>query len=150
MGEFSAKVSAHIARAKDLMKAVRDDAAMETVAIMQTPGPSKANPGGGAGGAMPIDTGFLRASLVARVGLDVPTLTRAPDGEVTFSYDAGAVNLTILGADIETPITAAYSAIYARKQEMNYGFVRLAAQRWGGIVEQAAQRAESAVRSSGR
>lgn len=149
MGEFSAKVSAHIARAKDLMKAVRDDAAMETVAIMQTPGPSKANPGGGGGGAMPIDTGFLRASLVARVGLDVPTLTRAPDGDVAFSYDAGAVNLTIIGADIETPITAAYSAIYARKQEMNYGFVRLAAQRWPQTVAASVAKAESLVPPAG-
>lgn len=147
MGEFSAKVAAHIARAKGLMKAVRDDAAMETVAIMQTPGPSKANPGGGAGGAMPIDTGFLRASLAARVGLDVPTLTRAPDGEVAFSYDAAAVNLTILGADIETPITAAYSAIYARKQEMNYGFVRLAAQRWAQTVAASVAKAESIAKA---
>lgn len=145
MGDFSAKVAGHIARSKELMKAVRDDAAMETVAIMQTPGPSKANPGGGAGGAMPIQFGFLRASLKAAEGYGVPALERPPEGVTTFTYDAAAVNLTIMGADIETPITAAYSAIYARKQEMNYGFVRLAAQRWRQTVAGSVAKAESLV-----
>lgn len=149
MGEFSAKVGRHIARAKELMKAVRDDAAMETVAIMQTPGPSKANPGGGAGGAMPIQLGFLRASLKAVEGFGVPAMERPPEGVTTFTYDPAAVNLVILGADIETPITAAYSAIYARKQEMKYGFVRLAAQRWPQTVAAAVAKAESLVPPAG-
>jgi len=148
-GRFTAEVSEVIARSKGLMKAVRVDAAQETVAIMQRQGPSKKNPGGGDGGAMPVDTGFLRSSLVASVGTDLPVGRRAPEGVEAFAWSDADVNLTIQGADIESPITVAYSAIYAPKQELNYGFVRLAAQRWPQTVAASVAKAEALVPPAG-
>lgn len=146
-GSFSAKMSAWAAETKERMHAVRADAVQEMVAVMQTPGPSVANPGGGNGGALPIESGFLRASLVASPGFDLPLARENPNPKGRFSYDDGQINLTIAGATFETPLTLAYTAIYARKVEERYAFVRLATQRWPQLVAASAAKAEALVAS---
>ncbi|WP_420478234.1 hypothetical protein [Brevundimonas sp. FT23028] len=147
-GSFSAQISAWGTKAKAMLHAVRADAVQDMVAVMQTPGPSVANPGGGAGGNMPVASGFLRASLVASPGYDVPAATANPNPDGKFSYDGAQINLVIQGADFETPITFAYTAVYARKMEERYAFARLATQRWGQFVSASAAKAEALVTSS--
>ena len=93
----------------------------------------------GAGGNMPIDTGFLRASLMASTA-GMPALSGRNPGAPA-SYDSAHVRLVIAGADIGDTIYARYTANYAG--HVNYGaqgcpprqFVGLAAQKWPAIVD---------------
>ncbi len=144
-GSFSAQVSAWVRETKERQVAVHKGSAQAIVAVMQTPR--------GAGGNLRVDTGFLRASLVATTGLTLPPTTAKPDGPTAFSYDAGPINLIINGADIKDPITVVYTANYARHRE--YGargqagdrWVALAAQRWPEVVKQECAKAQASVAS---
>ncbi len=147
-GSFSAQISGFAANTKALMQAVRADAVQEMVTAMQTPGPSVTNPGNGGGGNMPVASGFLRASLTALPGYDVPMATTNPSSDKTFSFDRAQIDLVIQGVDFEAPITLAYAAVYARKMEERYAFVRLAAQRWPQFVAASAAKAEALTSSS--
>lgn len=150
-GNFSATIRGWASETKERLHAVRADAVQEMVAVMQTQGPSVKNPGGGAGGALPVDTGYLRSSLVAGQGaLALPLTTKNPNPEGRFSYDPSPINLTIQGAAFETPLTIAYTANYAEKMEERYAFVRLATQRWPQLVAASAARAEAVVASRDR
>lgn len=140
-GSFSGQVSRWVAETKQRMDAVHRESAQRVVQVMQTPR--------GAGGALRVDTGFLRASLVATVGGGLPAQTMKPDGVAAFAYDPGPINLVIAGADIKDPITVVYTANYARIRE--YGargqapdrFVALAAQQWQRIVNEVCAEARS-------
>lgn len=140
-GSFTAQVSAEIAKQKRLMEAVYKEAAQRTIEVMQTPV--------GAGGNLPIDTGYMRASLMVSLGTGLPSTTDKPKGASAFSYDAGETSLKIAGAEISDPITAVYQASYAR--HVNYGargragrqFVGLAAQQWPRIVTEVCREAQS-------
>ncbi|MFN3352501.1 MAG: hypothetical protein ACK4Z5_02740 [Brevundimonas sp.] len=174
-GSFSAQISQWVKETKDRELAVRNKATERIIEIMQEPGPSMAtvamavatgqglgkvkadgsrgvsrrafgpiaNPGGS--GNLPVDTGFLRASLVVGRGtLNVPTTTPPENGPQSYSWDPGDVTFAISGASISDPIEARYTAAYARVAE--YGgknrkarrFVALAAQQWQGVVTQTA------------
>ena len=140
-GSFQAQVAASVAKSKRLMKAVRDEAAQRVIEVMQTPV--------AAGGNMPVDTGFLRSSLMATVGAVNFGLRDRPSADAKYAYDAGAVSLVLLGAKLEDAVTAIYTANYARYQE--YGtshmqgrrFVALAAQQWPRIVSEVATEAQA-------
>jgi hypothetical protein len=132
---YMAKVAADVATTKARMLAIRNEAAQRTIEIMQTPGPSVANPGASAGGAMPIDSGFLRASLMAGLGGANFALKDNPNPDGRHRYDGGEVALVIASADLNDTITAVYTARYARIVEERYAFVRLAAQRWPQTVD---------------
>ena len=142
-GSFAAQVSAWVAETKQRQEAVYKESAQRVVAVMQTPR--------GAGGFMRVDTGFLRASLVATTSAALPPTIEKPDGDGKFSYDAGQISLVIAGADIQTPITVVYTANYARHRE--YGargqapdrFVALAAQQWPRIVNEVCAEAQRRV-----
>jgi len=174
-GAFTAHVASEVAKRKKVMLAIRNEAAQRTVEAMQEPGPSmattkkaiaigvglgklKANGARGvskrafgpvrSGGAghLPIDTGFLRSSLVALNGRQTPAQIKAPEGGGTFTYDEGQVTLVIASAALSNPITVAYSAIYARKMEARYRFVSLAAQQWQRIVDETTRDAQARMR----
>ncbi|CAN7168973.1 hypothetical protein [Brevundimonas sp. LjRoot202] len=140
-GSFSAKISDWVRETKERRDAVHKESAQRVVEIMQTPR--------GAGGHMRVDTGFLRASLIATTGQSLPATTDKPDVPTAFSYDAGQINLTIAGAEISQPLTFVYTASYARPRE--YGahgqpgdrFVALAAQRWPQVVTQVCEEAKA-------
>ena len=133
-GAFKAKVDAWVGKTKERVRAVYRESTQRVIADMQTPR--------GAGGNLRVDTGFLRASLVATTSLSLPTQRNKPDGPGAFSYDGAQVSLVIAGADITGPITAVYTASYARPRE--YGargqpgdrWVALSAQKWPQIVDQ--------------
>ncbi len=86
------------------------------------------------GGSMPVDTGFLRNSLVA--GLNGSTSLAGPDAYV----------LAVAGANLDDSIFAGWTANYARFVE--YGssrrpgrfFALKAAQQWQAIVAENAAR----------
>lgn len=142
-GSFAAQVSAWVAETRQRQEAVYKESAQRVVAVMQTPR--------GAGGFMRVDTGFLRASLVATTSVALPPTIEKPEGDGKFSYDAGQISLVIAGADIQTPITVVYTANYARHRE--YGvkgqapdrFVALAAQQWPRIVNEVCAEAQRRV-----
>lgn len=140
MSSFAADVDAWVAATEQRMKAVRDESAQRLVEIIQTPI--------GAGGNMPVRDGFLRASLIATTG-GLPAERAKPEGEAKYSYDAGQVNLTIVGANLRDDITFAFVANYAIYQELGSRgragrrFVGLAAQQWGRIVEEVTAEAKA-------
>lgn len=132
MAKFSATVDAWVRKSKQKTEAVFKTAVQSTIDDMQTPV--------GAGGNMPVDTGFLRASIQA--SLNAPVLRQMPNpgGAAGFATDT---SLVIAGAELGDTIYATYGANYAVYQEYGAngkpgrGFVRLAAQNWQANVNRA-------------
>ena len=100
------------------------------------------------GGNMPVDTGFLRNSLVTEIEGGSVVARPGTDAE---GGDGDSYVLGIAGAEFGRDIQFGYTAVYARAQE--YGtyapagtpkaFVSNAARKWRGYVRQAANRARS-------
>lgn len=147
---FSAQVSDWVKATKERQVAVRREAAQRVIAVMQTPV--------GQGGNLPLDTGFLRASLLAAVGAANFDIKEAPASGGAARYDAGQVSLIIAKAELSDPIVAVYTAKYARRMEYGFvgedslgrtynqagrRFVALAAQQWPRIVNEVAAEAQS-------
>lgn len=88
---------------------------------------------------VPVDTGFLRASLRASTTA-MPVMSLSNPGG-SFSIDAGEILLVIAGADIGDTIYLGYTANYGAF--VHYGangrpgrpWVDMVAQRWQQIVE---------------
>lgn len=142
---FSATVSAWAKSVPERYEKVVRTAAEELVAVMQTPGPSIANPSASAGGHMPIRDGFLRASLVATTDGSAPVARQKPEAGIAYNWNPVDVNLAINGATLGDKITLVYSANYGRYMEAKYGFVVLAAQKWPSLVRQANASAKAAT-----
>lgn len=159
---FSAQIDEWVAATEVRMLAVFRESAQRVIAEMQKVGPSVANPDGGVGGNMPVDTGFLRASLLATLNSPATEMTFKDSDVEVYTWQEGQVQLVILGAKIGDVIYAVYTASYARRMEYGfsgtdslgreynqegYGFVRLASQKWQDIVSAVA--AEAKARTSG-
>lgn len=145
-GTFTGAVTAWVAQTKARTLAVRNEAAQRIVEEMNTAGPSVANPGGGQGGHVPVDTGFLHASLLAINGTALPSVRMNPSPDARYSYDEGQVGLVIADAAITDTLTFVYTANYSKYMEEKYAFVRLAAQNWPAIVQQTVADAKSRVK----
>lgn len=94
----------------------------------------------GAGGRLPVDTGFLRASLLASTS-SMPAISPGAVPVEGKRYTVGEqVELTIAGLTLGQPFYAGYTAAYAAAMEYGsgslapYAFVRTAAQGWQQIV----------------
>lgn len=145
---FSASVSKWVAQSERRIETVFKEAAQDVISEMQEVGPSVANPEGHGTGNLPVDTGFLRASMQA--GLNQPansmTFRPPPDAkEGSAAYDPEPVALVINGAKLGDTIYATYGAEYAGRMETRYGFVRLAAQNWQSIVSKRARKVKARV-----
>ncbi len=87
---------------------------------------------------VPIDTGFLRASLRASTA-SMPVLSLDNPGGA-HSIDVGQIELVIMGADIGDTVYLGYTAKYGA--HVHYGangrpgrpWVDMVAQRWASIV----------------
>ena len=144
---FSAQVGAWVKKVKTREVAVFRESAQRVISEMQTPE--------GAGGRMPVDTGFLRASLQAAIDapaagpMGKPLKRKEGQEGVIYHLDAGQVALVIAGAELGHTIYATYGTAYARRMEYGFvgqdslgrtynqagkGFVRSAAQKWPQIV----------------
>ena len=138
---FSAQVDAWVEDKIELQDAIFKESVQRTIEAMQVPVSS--------GGNMPVDTGFLRASLQAALGDPGFSVVFKPTDGSSFTYNAGEVALVIASAHLGETITAVYTANYAFFVE--YGtskmgarrFVGLAAQQWPRIVSEVAAEARS-------
>lgn len=157
---FDAQVDDWVRKTEARMLAVFRESAQRIILEMQKVGPSVKNPGGGAGGAMPVDTGFLRASLMTTLNNPDTTVKFKDDAIGAYVWQEGSVQLVILAARIGDSIYAVYTASYARRMEYGfsgtdslgrtynqsgYGFVRLAAQKWKQVVEEVVRDAKARV-----
>lgn len=138
---FSATVDQWVRETKERLEAVFKESAQRVISDMQEPV--------GAGGNMPVETGTLRASLMASLNEPNMTVTYRHDGSGQVQYNPSQVALTIAAADLGDTVYAVYTVNYAHHVE--YGaqgrapraFVRLAAQKWPQIVNQVALEARS-------
>lgn len=94
------------------------------------------------GGRLPVDTGFLRASMVASKS-GVPSgpgrgrARKAGETGLLYSSPLGQpVELVILSAQLGETIWAGWSANYSPFMEERYGFFRTGAQNWQNIVNE--------------
>ncbi|MDR7032939.1 HK97 gp10 family phage protein [Mesorhizobium sp. BE184] len=130
MASFAATVGNWCQKVPNALEVVFKEAAQELVSQL--------------GQLAPVDTGFLRASLMASTTA-MPQLTRANPG-VSVPADLGDIVLVINGADLGDTIYLGYTANYAAF--VAYGaqgraprpWVTLAAQRWPMIVDEVAAR----------
>lgn len=139
MTSFSAQVDAWVRKTERRMETVFKEAAQDVISEMQEVGPSVANPDSTGSGHMPVDTGFLRASLQAKLNQSAGVQIQRPSGDENYAYNASPVVLVIASANLGDTIFATYAASYASRMEERYGFVRLAAQNWQQIVNRRAK-----------
>jgi len=86
----------------------------------------------GAGGNMPVDTGFLRASImVQRNALTAQTTTNDAGTPVPQRNEYLLEIAQVKGGDT---IFVAFTANYAKYKENKHAFMRLAAQNWTTTV----------------
>ena len=145
---FAATVEKWALETEQGITAVFRESAQDVIEIMQEPGPSKAaaKSGGSFGtGRMPVDLGFLRASLVVQLNADPPPANRDADG-AKHSWNPAAATLVINQAQLGDRITCGYAASYA--PAVNYGtskgpayhFLEYAVGQWQQIVNRNAER----------
>lgn len=131
---FTAQIEAWVAKSERRMEAVFRESAQRVGEIAQKPV--------GAGGNMPVDTGFLRASFQAMLNQPNDNVQFRPEAGGSVQFDESQIALIIQGASIGDTIHLTWTANYAVHVE--YGargraprsFARLAAQQWQGIVSQ--------------
>ncbi|CAD7023157.1 hypothetical protein REJC140_00112 [Pseudorhizobium endolithicum] len=134
---FSAQVAAFAEKVPGAIEAVFKESVQEVVEEMQKPVAQ--------GGRMRIDTGFLRASLMASTAA-MPRINPGaqPSEGGSYSADFGQIEAVIAGADVKDTLYFGYTAAYAGFREFGSNgqppdaFVRSAAQQWQGIVERQA------------
>jgi hypothetical protein len=171
---FAGQIAEWAKNVKGATEAIFKESAQEVVSVMQEPGPSAATTkkaiaiGAGLGkikadgsrgnskkafgpvhsggsGNIPVDTGFLRASLLASTS-SMPLIEASahPEEGKSYAYNEGEIEAVISGAEIGETLYFGYTAAYARAAEYGYKsraprrFVALAAQRWQEIVDQKA------------
>lgn len=101
------------------------------------------------GGHMPLDTGFLRASIMASTSHMPGLIPNAQPVEgQTYPANNSATTLVIAGATPDKPLYLGFTANYAMIQEGKNGFVRLTAQRWQQIVTASVKLIKAKVKGS--
>jgi len=136
VGPFSQKVSDFAAKAKSRPTAVFREATKELLREAQTPQK--------AGGNMPSESGYLRASnRVSLQSSPMPVAGNKPVKGQRYSYSSGNANRVIDSARLgKDTIYIGWIAVYGRVAEARFGFARLAAQNWRSIVDRVAKRME--------
>ncbi|MCP1550710.1 MULTISPECIES: HK97 gp10 family phage protein [Methylorubrum] len=131
---FAAQVNDFVRQTQRRMEAVFRESAQRVITEMQTPVAQ--------GGNMPVDTGFLRASLRITKDAPLPMGAGRPDDAKTYAYNPTAASLVLAGAGIGDTLFASYTANYAgfvhygREGRPGRQWVTMAAQRWPTIVAQ--------------
>lgn len=103
----------------------------------------------------PVDTGFLRASWAGSLN-GIPTIRpgHRPSKDAkqgSYAYDSGPINLVIRSVPLGGTIYMGFAAEYAPHVEYGArgragrGMVRLAAQQWPRIVDEAIAEAKAAA-----
>jgi len=132
---FAAQIDDWVRKTQARTKAVLQESTSRLIEEAQTVGPSVKNPSNGAGGKMPDDTGFLRASMA--ISFDgMPAGPSRGDAKQAYAYDDNQVTLKLAGVEVGKTIYAGWTAEYAPYAEERYGFCRSAAMNWQSIVSQ--------------
>lgn len=147
--QFAADIERWAEATEAKLRAVFRMSAQDVIEVMQEVGPSKTNPASTGTGRMPVDTGFLRASLKVQLNADPPPANVAnpnPDGR--FSFNPAAATLVINQAEIGDRVTAGFTANYAREVDLGtskfpgYHFVEYASGQWQQIVRRNVEKAK--------
>ncbi len=144
---FAAQVIAWVKETQDRMDTVFKESCQDLLSEMQTPVAE--------GGNMPVDTGFLRASVRVNTDGFRPATLTPPSEASKFTYNPAAAVLAILGAEIGDTVFMSYTANYARPVHYGSGdregrqWVTMAAQRWPQIVAAACGRLQTASTANG-
>ena len=88
------------------------------------------------GGKMPIDTGFLTNSMMAKIGSLPSGASVKPENYNRMEWDSGPVTLVINSMGAGDTIFIGWTAEYARFMENRFGFMRSASQRWPEFVDE--------------
>lgn len=97
------------------------------------------------GGRMRVRTGFLINSFTAAINSIPSGPTQAPQGFNNQALDAAPLVLVINRATIGDRIAIGSAAGYARRRELEDGFIRLAAQNWPQHVSKAVDKVKREV-----
>lgn len=133
MTTFKKQMDAYIAKYKIKLEAVARTAAQNLLDEANAEGPSVANPDGGRGGRLPVDTGFLLNSIAAAVG-SMPSGPSVASDEMG-SPDAAAIVIAKL--NLGESLYIGWTANYAGRMNVRYGFKDAAEQKWQQYVNQA-------------
>lgn len=156
---FGTDVTKWVRATQARMETVFRESVQRVVTEMQTPVAM--------GGNMPVDTGFLRASLqmTKNAPAAINPKARPADGKA-YAYNPDSVALVIAGADIGDHLFASYTASYAlpvhygwgareatdgkpaRKARAGRQWVTMAAQHWPAIVAAVCAETQSAVEAA--
>ena len=143
--KFSAQINNWTDATSEKITEVFHESSVTVVDRMQKIGPSSSYPTG-QGGNMPVDTGWLRASIRASL-LIMPTIDKEsfpPEGAgpKSIPYNSDTIDNVIYSANLGETIYIGYTAAYAPNQEEIRAFTRLAAMMWTSIVNGAVSRAK--------
>lgn len=142
---FSKQIAAIVDRNVKVLEAVAKQSINDLVIRAQLQGPSVANPGGGKGGDMPVDWGFLRASGAA-------SLSGFPSGPSvnpkTTKYEWEDTNtIAVIGRmKLGDTFYFGWTAEYAVAMNVRYGFMDKAVQNWQTYVRKNAENAAKRVK----
>lgn len=134
MSTFEAQVAEWARKVEGAVDVIFKEACQELVSELNT--------------LVPVDTGFLRSSLMAS-STAMPVLNHANPGQGAFVPDVGTIELVIAGAEAGDTIYLGYTANYGA--HVHYGangrpgrpWVSMVAQRWPQIVATVSARVRS-------
>lgn len=141
---FASTIDDWVRSSQERMEAVFKESAQRVISL--------------AANAVPIDTGFARASIqTSTEGFPainpsaVPLKRRKADEDrgTVYPYDFGSVSAVITNAKLGQTIYAGWTAAYVLMLEYGHsaqapqGFVRIAAAQWDRIVSEVTQEAKS-------
>jgi len=129
---FDKQIADRLARYRQENMAIARESVQRVISEAQKPV--------GAGGNMPINTGFLRASFRSSIGASIGGPISAPPrtGPVTqrrFDYETANFLASLIGWDFKDRLRVGWTANYARYVEGKTAFMRLAIQNWPRIVD---------------
>lgn len=143
---LTASVSEWVRKSEAITHAVIQTSAQRLMEFANLDGPSIGNNSPGKGGRMPRVTGFLKNSARAQIG-SMPAGPRENGSETTFGENdwRGGVTLVIAQMKPGDVLFMGWSAVYARKMEQKYGFMKGAALEWQRIVDEVAAEAKARI-----
>lgn len=137
MTNFAAKVEAMTRKYQMQMRATMRTAVQETVSLAQHVEDE--------GGRMRVDTGFLRASIVANTGSMPSGESVNPNSDAKITYEGTAIAAALLRWQPGQTLYIGWTANYARPREYRDGFLRGAVEQWDGTVKTVAARIKQSL-----
>lgn len=144
---FAQQVAEMVENQKKVLEGVVKDAIQDTVHDAQLQGPSVANPSGGKGGSMPVDSGYLRASGGASLS-GYPSGGAAKVAGVTYNYNENDINVVISQLKLGDSFFFGWTAEYALVQNYRYGFRDKAVQNFSDHAMKRAAEAKQRMNKS--